>query len=179
MTNNIKLSKFLSLILRHQPDIIGIKLDRNGFANVTELIDGINKTNKKIDFKLLEEIVQTDAKQRYSFNYDKTKIRANQGHSIDVDLDLKEIVPPCYLYHGTAKLFINDIYKLGIVKKSRNYVHLSADIETAKKVGERHGIPVVLKILSKGMYNDGYKFYLAENGVWLTDYVPNKYITSI
>lgn len=170
-------SVFISLILRHKPEVIGISLDRHGWANVQELIDGINKTGKySIDMPTLEEIVRTDNKQRYSFNEDKTKIRANQGHSINVDVELKETVPPEILYHGTGEKNVDSINTEGLKPKSRLYVHLSKDIDTAIKVGSRHGKPVVYKISAGEMHRQGYQFYLSENGVWLTKIVPADFI---
>ena len=173
------LSKFISLILRHKPDVIGISLDEHGWADVEDLIDGIRKSGKVIDMVILEEIVRTDEKGRYSFNEDKTKIRANQGHSIAVDVELKEMVPPDVLYHGTAARFLDSIREQGIKSMSRLYVHLSGDIETAIKVGKRHGEAVVLSINAKQMAEDGIKFYLSENGVWLTKYVAWKYVFGV
>ena len=170
-----KLSVFISLVLRHQPDAAHITLDEQGWANVEELLNGINKTGRKIDMEILEEIVATDNKQRYSFNQDKTLIRANQGHSIPVDVELKEQEPPEFLYHGTATRFLDDIMNEGLKPMSRLYVHLSKNTETALKVGKRHGDPVILKIYSGDMYEDGNKFYLSENGVWLTKKVDVKY----
>lgn len=170
-------SVFISLILRHQPEVIGISLDRHGWANVQELIDGINKTGKySIDMPTLEEIVRTDNKQRYSFNEDKTKIRANQGHSVNVDVELKEAVPPEILYHGTGEKYVDSINTEGLKPKSRLYVHLSKDIDTAIKVGSRHGKPVVYKVSAEEMHRQGYQFYLSENGVWLTKIVPADFI---
>lgn len=171
-----KLSVFISLVLRHQPDAAGIKLDEHGWANVDELIEGISDTGRTIDMDVLEEIVRTDNKQRYSFNEDKTLIRANQGHSIPVDVELEEKQPPQYLYHGTADRFLESIMTEGLKPMSRLYVHLSKDEETAVKVGKRHGKPVVLKIKANEMWKDGIKFYLSQNGVWLTKYVAQKYI---
>lgn len=174
-----KLSVFISLVLRHKPDAAGINLDEHGWANVQNLIDGIKETGRKIDMGILEEIVATDNKQRYTFNQDKTLIRANQGHSIPVDVELKEQEPPKFLYHGTAARFLDAILNDGLKPMSRLYVHLSEDIETALKVGKRHGNPVVLKIYSGDMHKDGYKFYLSENGVWLTKKVDVKYLEKI
>lgn len=171
-----KLSVFISLALRHKPDVAGIQLDEHGWANVDELLNGINNTGRNIDMDILEEIVRTDNKQRYSFNDDKTLIRANQGHSIPVDVELEEKQPPQYLYHGTADGFLYSIMTDGLKPMSRLYVHLSQDEETAMKVGKRHVKPVVLMIRSNVMYNDGVKFYLSQNGVWLTKYVDRKYI---
>ena len=174
-----KLSIFISLILRHKPEEIGITLDDFGWAKVEDLINGINKSGRQVDMNVLEEIVKTDSKQRYSFNEGKTKIRANQGHSIPVKLELKELEPPNTLYHGTATKYIEGIKSQGIKSMSRQYVHLSKDFETAKQVGSRHGKPVILIINAKRMYEDGIKFYLSENGVWLTEYIDPKYILYI
>lgn len=174
-----KLSVFISLVLRHKPDAAGITLDEHGWANVDELINGINNTGRKIDMTMLEEIVKTDNKQRYSFNEDKTLIRANQGHSIPVDVELKEQEPPELLYHGTADRFLDNIMTEGLKPMSRLYVHLSKDVETAKKVGKRHGNPVVLKVYSRQMNRDGVEFYLSENGVWLTKKVDAEYLEQI
>ena len=174
-----KLSVFISLVLRHKPDAAGIILDGHGWANVKELIDGINDTGRKIDMEILEEIVKTDNKQRYSFSEDKTLIRANQGHSIPVDVELKKQEPPEFLYHGTADRFIKAIMKEGLKPMSRLYVHLSKDIETANKIGKRHGKPVILKVHSGQMHKDGIMFYFSENGVWLTKKVDVKYLEKI
>lgn len=168
-------SKFISLILRHKPETIGITLDEHGWANVDELIAGIAKTHP-IDMAILEQIVAEDEKQRYSFNEDKTLIRANQGHSIPVDVELEEKQPPEILYHGTGEKYVSSINEQGLIPKSRLYVHLSGDEETARKVGQRHGKPVIYKVKSGEMYNDGYKFFRSVNGVWLTKSVPVKYL---
>ena len=171
-----KLSVFISLVLRHKPEAAGISLDEHGWANVEELLEGINNTGRQINMDILEEIVRTDSKQRYSFNSNKTLIRANQGHSVPVDVELEERQPPQYLYHGTAERFLDAIMAEGLKPMSRLYVHLSKDEETAVKVGKRHGSPVVLKVRAEEMYHDGNKFYLSQNGVWLTKYVDRKYI---
>ena len=176
---NDKLSIFLSLILRHKPETIGITLDKHGWANVKDLIAGINRTGRTIDMKTLEEIVRTDSKGRYSFNDNKTFIRANQGHSIPVDVELKEECPPSMLYHGTATRFLDSIKKHGIKPMKRLYVHLSLDFETAIKVGSRHGSSAVLAIDTEQMYKDGAKFYLSENGVWLTKHIDWRYVTNV
>lgn len=173
-----KLSVFISLVLRHKPEAAGIALDEHGWANVDELIEGINKSGQQITTEILEEIVRNDEKSRYSFNQDKTLIRANQGHSVKVDVELKEQEPPSTLYHGTAKRFVESIFKDGLQPMSRLYVHLSKNHETAVKVGKRHGEPAVLQIDTGKMHRDGYKFYLSENGVWLTGEVPVKYIVT-
>ena len=168
-------SKYISLILRHKPEVIGISLDEHGWADVDELIKGVNKTHT-LNRELLEKIVKEDEKQRYSFNEDKTLIRANQGHSIAVDVELEEKKPPLYLYHGTGEKYVSSIDEIGLIPKSRLYVHLSDNIETATNVGKRHGKPKVYYIDSKRMFEDGYKFFLSRNNVWLTKEVPVKYL---
>lgn len=175
MEKQDRLSVFISLVLRHDPGAAGIRVDEHGWADVEELIEGIRGTGRKIDRGVLEEIVATDKKQRYSFNPDKTLIRANQGHSIPVDVELKEEKPPEILYHGTAQRFLGDIRREGLKPMSRLYVHLSRDVETAKAVGGRHGKPAILKVYSGRMYQDGHPFYLSENGVWLTKKVGVEY----
>ena len=173
---NIKISKFLSLVLRHKPETIQIQLDENGWVNVNELIEKLNNYGKAIDFEILKYVVETNSKKRFAFNDDKTKIRASQGHSLQIDLNYEPIKPPNELYHGTSQRFLDSILKSGIEKRNRQHVHLSSDIETALKVGQRHGKPVILKIQTAKMHMDGHKFYLSENNVWLTDYVPVEYI---
>lgn len=168
-------SKYISLILRHKPEVINITLDEHGWANVDELIKGVSKTHP-IDFEMLEEIVASDEKQRYSFNEDKTLIRANQGHSIPVDVELEEVEPPEILYHGTGEKYVSSIDKEGLLPMSRLYVHLSSDMDTAIKVGKRHGRPVIYQVFSHNMAKDGYTFYRSVNGVWLTKEVPVKYL---
>lgn len=171
-------SKFISLILRHKPETIGISLDEHGWADVQALIEGINASgNHNLDADLLEEIVRTDEKQRYSFNDNHTLIRANQGHSIPVDVELEEKTPPAVLYHGTGEKYTASIDATGLIPKSRLYVHLSSDMETAKNVGSRHGRPVIYTVDCAGMVADGYKFYLSANNVWLTKEVPAIYLS--
>jgi len=170
-------SRFISLILRHKPEVIGITLDEHGWADVDDMIAGINQSGKyKIDRDTLDEIVRTDEKQRYSYNEDHTLIRANQGHSIPVDVELEKVEPPEFLYHGTGEKFTASIDKQGLIPKSRLYVHLSPDEETAVKVGRRHGKPVIYLVRAGNMKRDGYAFYRSVNGVWLTKEVPVKYL---
>ena len=172
-----KLSIFISLLLRHKPEVIGLTLDPHGWAAVDELLEKINVSGRyHIDRAILDEIVRTDSKQRYSFSDDGTKIRANQGHSIPVDVELEKAVPPALLYHGTGERFVAGIMREGLKPMSRLYVHLSKDEVTAKKVGSRHGKPVVLTVDAKKMTEDGYSFYLSANHVWLTKNVPVKYL---
>ena len=173
-------SKFISLILRHKPGTIGISLDEHGWADVQELIAGINASgNHQLDMDLLEEIGRTDEKQRYSFNEDHTLIRANQGHSIPVDVELEEMIPPAILYHGTGEKYVASIDREGLIPKSRLYVHLSSDEETARKVGSRHGKPVIYTVDCAAMTADGYQFFLSANHVWLTKAVPAGYLTKL
>lgn len=171
------ISKYISLILRHKPETIGIALDEHGWADVEALIAGIERTSGHgFNRELLEEIVRTDEKQRYSFNEDKTLIRANQGHSIAVDVELDEALPPTELWHGTGEKYAASIDLQGLMPKSRLYVHLSADRDTALKVGKRHGKPVLYIVKAGDMAKDGYRFYLSRNGVWLTREVPVDYL---
>lgn len=178
--NTKSLSKFISLILRHKPETIGISLDSHGWADIDKLIDGINRQGRyHIDMDILEEIVRTDEKGRYSFNYDRTKIRANQGHSIQVDVEMEEKEPPEILYHGTGEKYMDSIDQDGLLPKSRLYVHLSKDVENAKKVGSRHGRPVIYEVKAGQMYREGYKFQLSANGVWQTKIVPRMFLEKL
>lgn len=172
-----ELSKFLSLILRHKPEVIGITLDEHGWAKISELREKLRGRHTiNIREQMIEEIVVTDEKQRYSFNEDKTLIRANQGHSIPVDVELEQVAPPEVLWHGTGEKYRESIAEKGLISKSRLYVHLSADKDTAVTVGKRHGKTIVYKVLTKEMESDGYVFYKSVNGVWLTKEVPVKYL---
>lgn len=177
--NKTGLSRFIALILSHKPEAVGITLDEHGWASVSELLSGINACGNEIDMQMLEEIVAEDEKQRYSFNADKTKIRANQGHSVNVDVELKKAEPPEILFHGTGEKFVSSIKSEGLKPKSRLYVHLSKDRETAVKVGSRHGKPVVFEVNSGEMSRNGFEFFLSENGVWLTKIVPAEYLREI
>ncbi len=172
-----EISKFIALILRHKPEVIGITLDEHGWADAEQLIAGISKTYP-LTREMLEEIVRNDNKQRYSFNEDHTLIRASQGHSIPVDVELQKAEPPAVLYHGTAEKYVPSILKEGLLPKSRLYVHLSKDVQTAVNVGKRHGKPIVFRVDSGKMSADGYAFFLSANGVWLTKRVPVMYLTS-
>lgn len=171
----ISASKFLSLVLRHKPETIGLRLDGQGWADISELLEKAKNSYRLTRDDLLE-IVATNEKKRFALNDDGTKIRASQGHSVKVDLDLRPSIPPPVLYHGTADRFLDSIKRDGLIKMNRNHVHLSKNRETAISVGSRHGRVVVLEIDSKQMQNDGYSFYLSDNGVWLTEHVPERYI---
>ena len=165
------------MVLRHKPDAVGIKLDTHGWAEVSAIVSAFSKMGT-FTVAMLNEIVRDDEKKRYSFSADGTKIRANQGHSVKVDVELKEAVPPEVLYHGTGRKYVESINKEGLLPRQRLYVHLSGDVETALKVGKRHGEPFIYKILAGKMVKAGYKFYLSENGVWLTKAVPVKFLRS-
>lgn len=174
----IDTSRFISLILRHKPEVIGITLDAHGWARVDELIAGVSRT-RPLTLEMLVEIVEKDSKRRYSFSEDRTLIRANQGHSVDVDVELEEREPPSVLYHGTAQKYTDSIEAMGLVPRSRLYVHLSSDADTAREVGARHGTPVVYTVDAAAMNDEGYRFFISENGVWLTEHVPTKFLTRI
>jgi putative RNA 2'-phosphotransferase len=178
MENQLKhISKLMSLVLRHQPEAIGLILDKNGWASVQELIEKMNANGTQANIEIIHTVVVTNDKKRFSFNEDKSKIRANQGHSLEVELNLNTTEPPVILYHGTAERFAAKILQEGLIKQQRQHVHLSKDIETAKAVGTRHGKPVILNINARAMRQDGFVFYLSENKVWLVDEVPVQYIT--
>lgn len=170
-----KIGKYLCFILRHHPEKIGIALDEHGWADVNELLAGISE-RCPLCREQLEEIVRTDAKSRYSFSADGQLIRCNQGHSIPVDVELEQVLPPEFLWHGTAERFLPAIFQEGLRRMSRLYVHLSATPEIAQTVGARHGKPVVLRVQTGKMAEDGYAFYRSVNGVWLTEAVPAKYL---
>lgn len=172
------ISKYISLILRHKPEVIGITLDEHGWAKVDELLEGVSKTHA-LSRAELEVIVREDEKQRYSFNADRSKIRANQGHSIQVDVELEEKEPPAVLYHGSAEKYAASIAQSGLLPKNRLYVHLSSDEATAVKVGSRHGKPIVYRIRCDEMIQDGYTFYYSKNGIWLVGNVPYRYMERI
>ena len=173
-------SRFLSLILRHRPESIGISLDEHGWADVQELIDGINRSGSHtLDLEILEEIVRSDEKGRYSFNEGHTMIRANQGHSMPVDVELQEKTPPDILWHGTGGKYVSSIDAQGLIPKGRLYVHLSSDMETARKVGSRHGRPVIYEVDCREMLSDGFRFYQSVNLVWLTKEVPARYLRKL
>jgi len=171
-----QLSKYLSFVLRHRPDDIELHLTPDGWANVDELMNKMNLRGKNISIEDLRHIVSQDEKQRYSFSHDESRIRANQGHSIDIDLKLKPLEPPQYLFHGTAEKNIASIRQQGLQKRQRHHVHLSELELTAKQVGARYGKPVVLIISAQVMHQAGHQFYRSENNVWLTEQVPAQFI---
>lgn len=170
----IRLSKFLSRILRHRPQALGLTLDGEGWADIDELISAANEHGRSLTRQDIERVVATNDKQR--FTIEGSRIRANQGHSIPVDLGLQPVVPPHILYHGTADKYLSNIRQQGLRKRKRQHVHLSPDIETASKVGRRHGNLVILQVDAEAMHAAGHQFFLSNNGVWLIDSVPAAYL---
>lgn len=176
MSELVRTSKFLSLVLRHQPEAIGLTLDAQGWAEVEELIRLANISGQRVDRTLLERVVAENDKKRFALSEDGRRIRASQGHSIEVDLALSPTPPPELLYHGTATRFLESIRQQGLHAASRQHVHLSADLETATKVGQRHGKVVVLTVRAQAMAEAGHSFFLSANGVWLTEWVPVEFL---
>lgn len=172
----IRVSKFLSLVLRHKPESIGLTLDEGGWAQVDDLIACAGNNGISLDRWLIFEVVASNDKQRFRLSDDRLRIRASQGHSIAVDLGLVPVPPPAVLYHGTATRFLDAILREGLRPSGRQHVHLSGDERTAVTVGRRHGAPVVLRVAAGRMGVDGFVFYRSDNGVWLTDRVPASYL---
>ncbi|MDB4275021.1 RNA 2'-phosphotransferase [Akkermansiaceae bacterium] len=171
-----KVSRILSLVLRHDPKSIGLTLDENGWVPLADLVTGLQKDGKKIDQEIVERVVANSDQQRFAISEDGLLIRANQGHSVDVKLELEEKEPPTWLFHGTSLRALTVIEGQGIHKQERDYVHLSADQSTARKCAQRKGKPVVIEVASKLMHKNGHVFYQADNGVWLTDHIPPDYM---
>lgn len=174
--DHVRKSKALSVVLRHSPQSIGIALDDRGWADVSELLARLPRMGVRLSRKELETIVRESDKQRFAFSADGRFIRANQGHSVTVDLGLKPTTPPNVLYHGTAGKNLDSIMRSGLLKANRQHVHLHTDIKLAKSVGARHGKPVLLQVDTQAMSTEGFSFYVSENGVWLTEHVPARYI---
>ncbi|MGI9518834.1 MAG: RNA 2'-phosphotransferase [Pirellulaceae bacterium] len=172
----VKTSKFLSLVLRHQPDSIGLNLNANGWADIDELLHAAGQSGHKITRQLLQRVVDENDKRRFEISDDGTRIRASQGHSVDIDLELQPCQPPDVLYHGTVQRFLEPIRQQGLIAGTRKHVHLSRDQQTASVVGQRRGKPVILTIRSGDMHRDGFSFYISANHVWLADAVPVRYI---
>jgi putative RNA 2'-phosphotransferase len=172
----VKRSKYLARHLRHQPEALGLTLDPGGWVAVDALLAAMRRHGIELSRAQLDEIVARNNKQRFSFDETGTRIRANQGHSIPVDLQLAPATPPDALYHGTSKATIGPILREGLQKMRRQHVHLSRDKATAIKVGSRRGAPIVLLVDAAAMARDGYQFFLSDNGVWLTDHVPPRYL---
>ncbi len=174
-----KISKFLSLILRHKPTVVGLTLDENGWISVEKLIKACSVYGRKFSLAELKEVVETNDKKRFAFDETGKNIRANQGHSLEIEIEFEEKIPPEILYHGTAEKTVGEIFADGLKKMSRHHVHLSADEETAKKVGARHGKPAIFKIETKKMLAENLKFYVSANGVWLVESVPPEFLEII
>jgi len=172
-----KLSKFLSLVLRHDPARIGLILDDNGWVAVATLLDAAQRHGVALDQATLQQIIAENDKQRFALSADGLRIRASQGHSVAVNLALEPVAPPELLYHGTASRFLESIRQAGLEKRSRQHVHLSGEHNTAVAVGRRHGQPVVLIVRAGEMAAAGFSFFRSENGIWLTDHVPVEYLT--
>lgn len=174
--NFVQLSKFLSFILRHKPDAIGLVLDPQGWINIDDLIEKSNAAGTQFGRDDLLHVVETSDKKRFSVSPDGLRVRAAQGHSVSVNLGLSPQAPPSALYHGTATRFVESILSEGLKPQDRQHVHLSIDEATAQRVGQRHGKPVILRIEALRMHAKGFKFFLADNGVWLTDQVPPEFL---
>lgn len=175
-SRRVQLSKFLSYVLRHHPEAIGISLDDGGWARVDELLAGAKRIGKHISKKELVQVVERGPKRRFSLGDDHRRVRANYGHSIPIDLDLEPREPPETLFHGTAERNVESIFQLGLKPKGRRFVHLSTDAHAAREVGSRHGEPAVLRIEARRMHETGHDFYQTEAGVWLTEHVPGEYL---
>ncbi len=175
---NSKLSKFMSFILRHKPDAIGLSLDPQGWASIDELVLKSNVAGNSFSREDLMHVIETSEKSRFSLSADGQYVRAAQGHSVAVNLGLTPQEPPALLYHGTAKRFLRSILSQGLKPRARQQVHLSVDEATAHLVGQRHGTPVVLTVEARRMHTEGFQFFVADNGVWLTDQVPSEFLES-
>jgi putative RNA 2'-phosphotransferase len=173
------LSKFLALVLRHRPEALGVTLSNEGWVPVDELLAALAAHGRDVDFAALERLVVESDKQRFAFSADRRRIRANQGHSVQVDLGLSPAQPPDILFHGTVARFLPSIHELGLHKGERQHVHLSASRELALIVGSRRGAPVALEVDARAMTNAGHRFYSSTNGVWLTDHVPPQFLLPI
>jgi putative RNA 2'-phosphotransferase len=173
------ISKYLSLVLRHNPAAAGVTLDAQGWVRVEDLLAGAARHGHSFTRTELAEVVEQNEKQRFAFSPDAQRIRANQGHSVSVDLGFTPETPPEVLYHGTVERFLTSIMERGLDKRSRQYVHLSLDVATARRVGGRRGEPVILRIAAGSMHSDGFCFYCSANGVWLAERVPPQYISRV
>jgi putative RNA 2'-phosphotransferase len=173
---NTRISKYLSLVLRHAPEAAGITLDENGWTDVGILLKQLSRNGYAVSPVELDHVVTTNSKQRFIYDENRMRIRASQGHSVAVDLAYAVSEPPAVLYHGTAEAFLSSIEETGLDKRSRHHVHLSADDETARRVGQRHGKPVVLVVDAARMRADSYTFFCSDNRVWLTEHVPTAYL---
>lgn len=172
----VRTSRFLSKVLRHAPESVGLRLDDAGWVDVAELLAAAARAGVPLDRPTLQRVVAENDKQRFALSADGVRIRASQGHSVPVELGLAPVAPPDVLFHGTADRNLESIRAQGLVPGRRTHVHLSADEATAVNVGRRHGRPVVLRIASGEMHRAGHAFFRSDNGVWLTDAVPPGHI---
>ncbi len=176
-TSNLKkVSKSMSYVLRHRPDTIGIELEPNGWIAVDKLLQAFARSGKSYSRALIDQVVADNDKQRFEFNDDGSKVRARQGHSVQIDLGYEPAIPPNVLYHGTATRNLDSIKEKGLIKGNRHHVHMSTDKQTMLAVAMRHGKPVLLEIDAARMHDDGHKFFVTGNDVWLTDHVPREYL---
>lgn len=173
---NEKLSRLLSYVLRHRPDKFGLELAKGGWISVDSVINALRNAGHSVSREDIAQVVETNDKKRFALSEDGTRVRANQGHSLDVELGLQPVSPPERLFHGTIAKALSGIRESGLVPRSRHHVHLSPDVSTATAVGARRGRPIILEVASGAMSEAGLVFYLSENGVWLTDHVPVRYI---
>jgi putative RNA 2'-phosphotransferase len=171
-----KISKTLSYILRHNPGDYGVTMDQEGWVEVLDLLEALYRRGYELDLSTLFDVVKTNDKQRFALNHDNTKIRASQGHTIDLQIAFQEATPPETLYHGTTESNLPSIMRDGLKKMERQHVHLTEDMDAARKVGARRGKPVVIAVMSKSMSENGFRFFLSENHVWLIDHVPPTYL---
>lgn len=172
----IKLEKSLSFLLRHSPETLQLQMDPEGWVDTEALVKAVKFKEPRFELKALQKIVRDSQKQRFSFSEDGSKIRANQGHSVKIDLKLSPTTPPELLYHGTVERFLDSIMQDGLKKGDRQHVHLSLDLETAQKVGQRRGKPIILTLNARKMHEEGHLFYVSDNGVWLTEQVPPQHL---
>ncbi len=176
---DVRASKFLSLVLRHKPESIGIALDEAGWTEVGPLLAALARRGLRLTRQELATLVASSDKQRFALSADGERIRANQGHSVEVDLRLAPAEPPARLYHGTVAAALPGIRASGLQKRSRHHVHLSADLATAQKVGDRRGAAIILTVRALEMSAAGHLFYRSDNGVWLTDHVPVAFLDGL
>ena len=173
----VKVSRYLSKHLRHRPERLGLDLEAGGWVSIERLLEACNRQGMRLSRAELDEVVRRNDKQRYSIDATGTRIRANQGHSIDVDLQLEPAVPPAVLFHGTGAASVPSILRDGLDRRGRHHVHLSADVGTARRVGARHGRPAVLQVDAAGLSDAGALFFVSDNGVWLTKSVPARFVS--
>lgn len=174
-----KISKFLSLVLRHAPESIGLTLGENGWLKVADLIEGCAEHGRSFTLSELREVVETNDKKRFEFNQSGDKIRASQGHSVAIEIKFEKRMPPAVLYHGTSEKNVGQIFKDGLQKMKRHHVHLSIDRETALKVGARHGKPIIFEVNTAAMLENDFEFFVSANNVWLIESVPPQFLRLI